>query len=52
MIVIENGTVLTMDDERSVHFGGHVVIDGDRIAAVGERRTVGDEAGETAGGGR
>ena len=45
MIVIENGTVLTMDDERSVHFGGHVVIDGDRIAAVGEGRYPGDRAG-------
>ncbi len=45
MIVIENGTVLTMDDERSVHFGGHVVIDGDRIAAVGAGRYAGDRAG-------
>jgi 5-methylthioadenosine/S-adenosylhomocysteine deaminase len=35
VIVIENGTVLTMDDTRSVHFGGHLVIDGDRITAVG-----------------
>jgi len=35
VIVIENGTVLTMDDTRSVHFGGHVVIDGMRITAVG-----------------
>ncbi len=35
MIVISNGTVVTMDDARSVHFGGHVVIDGDRITAVG-----------------
>jgi 5-methylthioadenosine/S-adenosylhomocysteine deaminase len=34
-LIIENGTVLTMDDARSVHFGGHVVLDGDRIAAVG-----------------
>ncbi|HEX3713563.1 MAG TPA: amidohydrolase [Trebonia sp.] len=42
MIVIENGTVLTMDDARSVHFGGHVVIDGDRIAAVGAGRYSGD----------
>jgi len=36
VIVIENGTVLTMDDDRSVYFGGHVVIDDDRITAVGE----------------
>jgi 5-methylthioadenosine/S-adenosylhomocysteine deaminase len=35
MLVINNGTVVTMDDDRSVHFGGHVVIDGDRITAVG-----------------
>jgi hypothetical protein len=25
MLVINNGTVVTMDDARSVHFGGHVV---------------------------
>jgi 5-methylthioadenosine/S-adenosylhomocysteine deaminase len=36
VIVIENGTVLTMDDDRSVYFGGHVVIEDDRITAVGE----------------
>ena len=41
MIIIKNGTVVTMDDDRTVHFGGHVVIDGDRIAAVGS----GDYAG-------
>ena len=41
MLVIENGTVLTMDDARSVYFGGHVVIDGDRITAVGAGRTAG-----------
>ena len=35
MIVIENGTVLTVDDAGHVYFGGHVVLDGDRIAAVG-----------------
>ena len=35
MIVIENGTVLTVDDTRQVYPGGHVVLDGDRIAAVG-----------------
>ena len=35
MLVINNGTVVTMDDDRSVHFGGHVVIDRDRITAVG-----------------
>ncbi len=35
MIVIENGTVLTVDDAGHVYFGGHVVLDGDRIATVG-----------------
>jgi len=35
VIVIENGTVLTVDDAGQVWFGGHVVLDGDRIAAVG-----------------
>jgi 5-methylthioadenosine/S-adenosylhomocysteine deaminase len=35
VIVIENGTVLTVDDAEHVYFGGHVVLDGDRIAAVG-----------------
>jgi 5-methylthioadenosine/S-adenosylhomocysteine deaminase len=34
-LVINNGTVLTLDDTRNVYFGGHVVLDGDRIAAVG-----------------
>ena len=37
-LVIDNGAVLTMDDSRTVHFGGHVVIDGDRITAVGPGR--------------
>ena len=37
-LVIDNGTVLTMDDARTVHFGGHVVIEGDRITAVGPGR--------------
>ena len=42
MIVIQGGTVLTVDDADTVHFPGHVVIDGDRIAAAGE----GSYAGE------
>jgi 5-methylthioadenosine/S-adenosylhomocysteine deaminase len=42
VIVIKNGTVVTMDDDGSVQFGGYVVIDQDRILAVGE----GDYAGE------
>ena len=35
MIIIEHGTVVTVDDAGQVHFGGHVVLAGDRIAAVG-----------------
>ena len=35
MIVINNGTVLTVNEADEVIFGGHVVISGDRIAAVG-----------------
>lgn len=33
-IVIRNGIVVTMNDEGDVHFGGDVVIEGDRISAV------------------
>jgi 5-methylthioadenosine/S-adenosylhomocysteine deaminase len=33
-IVIRNGTVLTLDDANTVHFGGTVVLEGDRIARV------------------
>lgn len=32
--VIRNGTVLTLNDADDVHFGGTVVLDGDRIARV------------------
>jgi 5-methylthioadenosine/S-adenosylhomocysteine deaminase len=35
LIVINNGTVLTVNEADDVIFGGHVVISGDRIAAVG-----------------
>ena len=35
MIVIQGGTVVTVNDAGTVHFPGHVVIDGDRITAVG-----------------
>jgi 5-methylthioadenosine/S-adenosylhomocysteine deaminase len=35
LIVINNGTVLTVNEADEVIFGGHVVISGDRIAAVG-----------------
>src|SRR6266849_1212545 len=51
VIVIENGIVVTMDDARSVYFGGHVVMDGDRITAVGDGPYRGDAAsasGDTA----
>ena len=46
-LVIDNGTVLTMGDARTVHVGGHVVIEGDRITAVGAGRyeAGGGEAG-------
>jgi 5-methylthioadenosine/S-adenosylhomocysteine deaminase len=33
-MIIRNGTVLTLNDADDVHFGGTVVIDADRIAAV------------------
>jgi 5-methylthioadenosine/S-adenosylhomocysteine deaminase len=35
MIVINGGIVMTINDADDVHFGGHVVLDGDRITAVG-----------------
>ena len=35
MIIIQGGTVLTVDPADTVHFGGHVVLDGDQITAVG-----------------
>jgi 5-methylthioadenosine/S-adenosylhomocysteine deaminase len=44
-LVIDNGAVLTMDDARTVHFGGHLVIEGDRITAVGPGRYDGASAG-------
>src|ERR1022692_4297835 len=36
-IIITGGTVLTINDADDVHFGGHVVLDGDRIAAGGDQ---------------
>jgi 5-methylthioadenosine/S-adenosylhomocysteine deaminase len=45
-LVINNGTVVTMDDDRTVHFGGHVAIDQDRILAVGPGEYAGGDAGE------
>ncbi|HEY9242352.1 MAG TPA: amidohydrolase [Streptosporangiaceae bacterium] len=41
-IIITGGTVLTMNDADDVHFGGHVVLDGDRIAAAGDGPYPGD----------
>jgi 5-methylthioadenosine/S-adenosylhomocysteine deaminase len=35
LIVIQNGTVLTVDDADHFYESGHVVLDGDRIVAVG-----------------
>ncbi|ASR34734.1 8-oxoguanine deaminase [Prauserella marina] len=36
MIVIENAAIATVDAEGTEYRSGHVVVDGDRIAAVGE----------------
>ncbi|MBN9608169.1 MAG: chlorohydrolase [Actinobacteria bacterium 69-20] len=36
MIVIENATVLTLNDADDVHFGGHVVLVDNRILSVGD----------------
>jgi 5-methylthioadenosine/S-adenosylhomocysteine deaminase len=33
-LIIRNGTVLTLDDADTVHFGGSITIEGDRIARV------------------
>jgi 5-methylthioadenosine/S-adenosylhomocysteine deaminase len=53
-LIIRNGIVLTLNDAGDVHFGGTVIIDGDRIAAVaaaedtvdGARATEIDAAGQ------
>jgi 5-methylthioadenosine/S-adenosylhomocysteine deaminase len=42
-IVITNGIVLTMNDDQDVHFGGTVVIEGDRIARVEPGRPAPDD---------
>jgi 5-methylthioadenosine/S-adenosylhomocysteine deaminase len=42
MIIIQDGTVVTVDSDDTVIFGGHVVIDGDRIVSVGEGRYDGE----------
>jgi 5-methylthioadenosine/S-adenosylhomocysteine deaminase len=44
-LIIRNGTVLTLNDADDVHFGGTVVLDGDRIESVmaaGESVDAGD----------
>lgn len=41
MIVIENATVVTLNDADDVHFGGHVVLADNRIVAVGDGPFVG-----------
>src|SRR4051795_12873774 len=45
-IIIKNGTVVTMNDDDDVLFGGTVVIEGDRITQIGTDVAV-DEAGAT-----
>jgi 5-methylthioadenosine/S-adenosylhomocysteine deaminase len=45
-VVFRNATVLTMDDAHTVLAGADVLIDGERIAAVGPRLTVPDSAAE------
>ncbi len=44
--IINNGIVVTVDDENRVLFGGHVVLQGDRIQAVGTGSFSGAVAGE------
>jgi 5-methylthioadenosine/S-adenosylhomocysteine deaminase len=45
-IIIENAIVVTMNDDDDVHFAGSVVIEGDRIVAVGDDAAAGfDRAG-------
>ncbi len=53
-IIISGGTVLTVNDADDVYPGGHVVLDGDRIAAVGAgpyrgEAAAGDEVIDAAG---
>lgn len=46
-LVLRGGTVVTMDDDARVLDRGVVVVDGDRITAVGTEDEVGDVAGDT-----
>ncbi|MGI8449359.1 MAG: amidohydrolase family protein, partial [Streptosporangiaceae bacterium] len=45
-LVFRNATVLTMDDAHTVHHGGDVLVDGERIAAVGPHLEVPEGATE------
>ena len=38
-IIIENGTILTMDDKNTVVKNGFLAIEGDRITCIGDRKT-------------
>jgi 5-methylthioadenosine/S-adenosylhomocysteine deaminase len=44
-IIFTNASVLTLNDADDVHFGGHVIVEGDRITAVGAG-SVASEAGD------
>lgn len=39
-LVIDNGAVVTMDDARSVRFGGHVVMRGREVITADERQVL------------
>ncbi|MCC6224484.1 MAG: amidohydrolase [Thermoleophilia bacterium] len=43
-IILRNGTVVTLNDDDDVHFGGTVVIEGDRIVHVGSDEVPADGA--------
>lgn len=40
--IINNGIIVTVNDENQIHFGGHVVIEGDRITSVGSEKFSGN----------
>ena len=43
-LIIDNGIVVTMDDDDTMHFGGHVVIEGKSILSMGPGRYTGEVA--------
>ena len=45
--LFENGLVITVDDQDTVYRKGYLLVEGDRIAAVGEGDYAGDRAGVT-----